>query len=248
MGQNRLTGIAVFLSMAGLALVGWWWWTYTGLYRLIAELQLQWWGSYDLQLTFVVTAVPVVALPMLVLGVVLGRTEVAARSVPAWSVRQLRDLGIVVLGLGLVGYGGWTWAGASGLDEPAPVELATVLAGKAPAWVTVVDATWVVDAAVSLEANGSERTYHPVVAATANAPYAVFARGPGSGPVTGMLSPGGLPGAVRAVYERDGVITPAHWLVDTRDSPGRRRDAGGFFALAGVILAVGAGVSFLWKR
>jgi hypothetical protein len=34
------------LLLAGLALAGYWWFTYSGLYRLLAELQLGWWRKY----------------------------------------------------------------------------------------------------------------------------------------------------------------------------------------------------------
>src|SRR4051812_35742582 len=75
-GFDRLAAVAAGLT--GAALVGYWAWRYEGLYRWLAERQLNWFGSYEVQITFLlalgIVEAPIFATVALVRK--LGRTAV----------------------------------------------------------------------------------------------------------------------------------------------------------------------------
>ena len=64
-GPRQIAG-AMLMCICG-ALAGYWWWSYSGPFRWIAERQLQWFGSYEESITFVLTAAIAFA-PLLVVG------------------------------------------------------------------------------------------------------------------------------------------------------------------------------------
>ena len=73
------------VALPFLALAAYWWWTYSGLYRWLAEWQIARWGRYGLAATFLFTfllpALPVV----LVLRVVYRRSASDEASPASWA-------------------------------------------------------------------------------------------------------------------------------------------------------------------
>jgi hypothetical protein len=232
-----------------LGLTGWWAWTYTGLYRLIAEAQLSVFGQYYMDLTLVLTAAGTLLPPIGLVVTVFGRgSPGSSPRGPAWLERSPRAVGIAAVGFGLMVVGGWNLFSVAGLDEPVPTELAAVAAGGASSWVHLRGGVPVWDDALSMEDNHVEDVYVPLVTEGGGPPYVVFAKGEAlEAEFDGMVTAGGLPGLIRTEYERAGVIADEHWLVDTRDGPSRRRGMGWAFIILGSVAALGGGVYLFFR-
>src|SRR5437763_12762643 len=84
-GPRQIAGAMLMCICGGLA--GYWWWSYSGPFRWIAERQLQWFGSYAESITFVVTAAVAFA-PLLVVGAAVKKLGFAAPAKPRGEAAQ----------------------------------------------------------------------------------------------------------------------------------------------------------------
>ena len=65
-----ITAVQAFPSLLILAVLAYWWYTYSGPYRWLAELQLHFFGSFDIVITLLATVALLLA-PMTLLGILI---------------------------------------------------------------------------------------------------------------------------------------------------------------------------------
>ena len=65
-----ITAVRAFPSLLILAVLAYWWYTYSGPYRWLAELQLHFFGSFDIVITLLATVALLLA-PMTLLGILI---------------------------------------------------------------------------------------------------------------------------------------------------------------------------------
>ena len=70
--RNRagITAVRAFPSLLILVVLAYWWYTYSGPYRWLAELQLHLFGSFDVVITLIVT-LALLLIPMTLLGILI---------------------------------------------------------------------------------------------------------------------------------------------------------------------------------
>jgi hypothetical protein len=212
-------------SAACLAYVCYGWWTYTGLYRLLAEWQLSMFDEYELKATFV-GALAVLVLPAVILAKRLGLREPAPSSA---SPERIMLIAFVAMAAGA------GWYVYSTLTEQVTIEAFRAFdlsKSNAPPSDRVV-MTGIAHPEYQVDFGSPRRPDHyvPVTAAdwTRGDPLIYFVRiragddplSEGGGqtpfPLTrgGTLVTGGLPGPVVELYRRDGVaLAPAPVLLD----------------------------------
>jgi hypothetical protein len=74
--RQKMTPIGIVLLVLGGGLTGYWAWTYTGIYRWLAELQLKMMHSYEVQITFILTLTIVLG-PLFLISEVIRRSTAA---------------------------------------------------------------------------------------------------------------------------------------------------------------------------
>jgi hypothetical protein len=222
----------------GLLLALFWWWTYTGPYRWLTELQLRLFDAYfpfyTWAVVFVLTGVAgsLVAF-LLLLPLALTRRPVAeaddraaAARVDAWMrAHRLRMFGLLV---GVVGAVGGAFLLAVGLTagKLTAVSAAALEAGQDPGsrWLQVQGRPRAEDDLVMEDPGGGpmeQDHYLPLVSEQwrQGQPVAVYLKASGprfvevkgrlrGGTYEGLAWPSGLPGPVRVEFEKRG-LTPA---------------------------------------
>jgi hypothetical protein len=257
--------IRVALMAGVVALTAYWWASYSGLYRWLAEWQLARSGSYEVQLTGVVTLLALLV-PALVIIAIIGAgregergqahadglvaAEKARRErTNAWLREHRRRLTFLLAGVALTGVGAFTIG--SGLLAGERVQLdAAALEGGGAAPGRYVDLTGRIlaaDAVAVSSSHGRDTVYLPVVSAP-GAPVRVYLKTPlawvrshrreiASGRYEGLLDPQGLPGvAVTAFTQRGHPPAESYWVLEHLETPARKIAAGRFTLLLGLAM------------
>jgi hypothetical protein len=276
--QQRVRAIPLWLRivlpLAGIlpmmALGGYWWWSYTGLYRWLAELELGWFGAYYPGYTGVVELAVCLllgAVPGGLLLFALVKLEVFPvdpANPPDVAAQDARTLGWLdthiwrVFGLAggiaaLIGGSILTWSGltAGALTTP---DLAALEAGTAPPSRYVeVQGRLLWDRTLTHGPRGTVQPigYVPLVSQgwQAGRPVVIYVRvnnpqdpALAGGPLTGTLSQDGLPGPVRTQFEEQGPPpTAPHYLLEVGNRPARNIDNGlGLLGVGGGLIAITA--------
>jgi len=261
LGPRQIAG-GVLICICG-ALAGYWWWSYSGPFRWLAERQLQWFGAYEESITFVLTAAIAIA-PVVLAGVAIKKLGFAAPTPPQdqaaqppqhvkWGPFALCGF-FVVIGLVVGGIGISEYYRARRESSSTAFSLNEIEAGKK------VDRVWVevqgrplFDVAGSMSSSSSETIYLPVVSENwkKGQPISVYLEvsehemdatlKAASGKYQGMVSVGGLPGMVREDFKRRGLMpAEGYIMIDYHRTPANKL-SGAYFLLitAGVICLIG---------
>ena len=251
MTPKQIAG-GILMCLCG-ALAGYWWWSYSGPFRWIAERQLQWFGSYEESITFILTAAVAFA-PLLVVGWAVKKLGFAAPAKPqtqpgesSWGMKWghyavsgfFLLIGLIVGGIGVSEY-----VRATRESRSTPFTLIDIEAGKK------VDRLWVevegkplLDLAGGMNSSGGERAYVPVVSENwkRGQPIWVYLevaehqmdatlKAP-RGKYQGMVSLGGLPGMVREDFKRRGLMpAEGYVMIDYQEGP-EKKLGGAYFLL-----------------
>jgi hypothetical protein len=262
--------IALLGALPGLALGGYWWWSYSGLYRWLAEMQIDWFGAYlpgatgMVEIALCVAAGFLPAALLLFVLVQLGVFPVDPENLPdvaAQDVRTNRWLnthywrvaGVAAGIVMLVGGALLTTAGlrAGALSKP---DLAVLETGAAPASRYVrVSGRLLREKALqqSMRNSPGGTLFVPLVCPgwQAGRPAALYVRvvDPKDPRLAedvfqGTLAENGLPGPIRTVFEQSGPRpTSPHYVLELGNRPSRDIDNGlGLLGVGGALLALTA--------
>lgn len=279
MPRAPITAIPLVLRLAaigvGLGVPIYWWFTYSGLYRWLAEVQIGWFDGYYAILTGVLS-IALFFLPLVALLIPLSNlferppTPQEARAAQEQAVSKAVDqalitdawlqrnfgwllLGILVVGLG--GTGAWFQVRVLMIGEKAPLDLAALEAGTTP------QSTWVeFDArpswfeGLSVKGKHTTRVYAPV-RSSAGRPAAllveVFERKVNRGRTawTGLLTrrPPGL--VATAIAKRPERFNPEPWVLEVDATPESvQQIATVMFGTAGMFLGIGLIIGLVRRR
>jgi hypothetical protein len=252
-----------WLYLAGcLALVGYEWYSYSGLFRLAAEWQIDTFGSYSIKLTAVLLVVVVMipgAVVAKLLGVELKGLQPRAQAVDA---RLVLAAGLVLAAAGA----GAGWYGYGKATEKVAFEAFDLSNGKVPSsnhvvMTGVAHPEYLVEFQTKGSGSASVDRYFPITAANwrpgnplvyfmktnitaymppeGGKPFEISRRTPPFRVTTqqSVLIENGLPGPVAEVYRKNNVaLAPAPVVLD---HPGA--DAAPYFGAAAV-----GGVGGIW--
>jgi hypothetical protein len=233
------------ISIPPLVLTAWWWFTYSGPYRWLAEWQIRKWGMFYQAMTFLVVAgVPVVLAALLIhLGCWLTgfhfdpqRTQESAERWRTWHAERRYRIGLLCVGLVVVvlgGHGYYVGKTAGALSRMNVAELEKDLPPSS-GWLEL-RGNLLHDRAAHWKIEDKNRTevYVPLVsdAWEPGQPVAVIilARDKraedrlfenDTAPVDGLVEPLGLPGHVRTTLEDNGVrLVDNPILIEYRANP-----------------------------
>lgn len=156
--QALPNGLRILALVVGLGLPIYWWITYSGLYRWLAEVQIGWFDGYYAILTGLLTIVGVLCPAVLLLVPVAKLLEPAPRPGPpdrvektppspaeqarisdAWIQRNIGWIFLGILLVGLVGTGIYFQIRALSFGEKTRIDLASLERGEAPAsdWIEI---------------------------------------------------------------------------------------------------------------
>ena len=170
----------VLLALGG-GLTAYWGWTYTGIYRWIAELQLRMMHEYEVQITFILTLFIVLG-PLFFVSEVIRRFNLARKGQDAGNfgatttaddrpsplMMALTTGGIIgVVGLGFAAVGGYQYHQGMTAGNIAHVDVSAYESGHAPAALYVsVTGQSIRDATEGLkDDNTGTKYYIPLVSA-----------------------------------------------------------------------------------
>jgi hypothetical protein len=260
-----IRGLAI---VGSLGLAGYWWATYSGLYRWLAELQIAWFDGYELILTGVLCCLFTVLPTMLVLVVIsrrlpppADRPSMSAAEVEAWIQGHYGRIVVGALSVGLLGVGLFQLVAYARLGELTDFDVAAVEEGAAPQSRYVrLDGAPEWSQAVGVEGEHDVTFYVPLRSAP-RAPVAVVLEVAESqlkyGGVNrsqrhfeGTLS-SNLTGLARTVLVKKGVkFAEPLWVLDAGHSPRETRDMGAAFTTMGGIgsLLLAAWIAFRRRR
>jgi hypothetical protein len=235
--------VAIVLCLAGAALTGYWAYRYEGVYRWLAELQLRWWGSYEVQITFLLT-LAIVALPPAGIAFLIRRFVQPSDSKPNVDPAPFRPDEPVREPLWLKVFGFPMVCGIIGIALGAPgvyflhrgnsagaiteVAAADFDAGRIPTakWVAV-SGDALMDAALSVTESHTTKYYVPVISEDYDPKHGIslyleahpqkiddaVRRVAGAGRFEGMLTMSELPGMVRVEFEKKKLAPAANYHV-----------------------------------
>lgn len=225
-----LSLVVVLAALSLITLGAYWWYTYSGLYRWLAELQIQLIGAYYPTYTGIFTIVllflPFVGLTVLVHKAFGFEPLDSVESAPpgqadAWLRQNSLSLGLFVMGVVFVGIGLYNLVAGWTAGKRTPVALAELEAGALPPtrWV-LLDGTLVHDRALMQgeQHGGRDEKGRPL--GTYFIPVVAHGRDPAQAtvflkihtrrldelkmPLEGTLVPSGLPGPIRVAFEERG--------------------------------------------
>ncbi len=260
--MRAIPGPIRFGVVAGaLGLAGYWWATYSGLYRWLAELQIGWFEGYDLILTGVLTILFTLVPPVVLLGALAARLP-APKEGPRWDSDAIEawiraNQGLLVAGLigvGLLGFGVVQLARSALYGSLTTVELASLEKGEPPPsrFVELEGAPlWGMSVGVEGE---HQVTWFTPLQSKPTGPVALLlevdARQLEFGSVNraqkaykGTLSTS-VSGLARTALTTKGVpLAEPTWVLDVGHSPGETRSMGFAFSAMG---AVSVAVFYAW--
>lgn len=243
---------------APVLLCAYWGLTYSGLYRLLAELQLSLFGAYMMVLTGAFTLL-VCILPGAMIVQLLGAYYEANADIGSLP-QQHRSLDLsaqlnnaprrivaLIAGAALALFGVYQLVVGALAGEELTIPLATLARGDDPpsSWVRVEGAYLRMDEAISFDDDRRERIFVPVDTGSPRAALFVelstYERDGNtielfSGTLPGMLYEDGLPGLVREEFARRGALADRYWLLDYRDSPASHFGMGSIFIAVGLAM------------
>jgi hypothetical protein len=179
--KMSVPGFAALLVAAALS--GYWGWTYTGLYKWLADWQLEHGGQYEVELTWVFTFL-ILAVPFYLVTEVVRRVAARTRGAGAPDAQSpegaaaqgkgislnhgwLTGATIAVVGLGFVVAGGYQYHQATGAGAIAHVDAADYESARPPtaAYISVTGFS-VREAARGIKSTDSDSKYFiPLVSA-----------------------------------------------------------------------------------
>jgi hypothetical protein len=257
------------------ALAGYFWLTYSGPYRWLAEWQMGVFGAYYAFYTWLGTML-LLFLPTLlafqvprklgvVSSVVTTPEEVQAHNherAARWNQRR-QPFVVLVLGGTFLFLGGRDYIKAQRGRELQHLSAAALEAGKKPSstWLEVADGALVWDASIEWTDDKSKVTYVPMLSSawSEGGPIGVLLKLNGGelkkaqGDVhafKGESDDLGLPGPVRAAYADAGLSVANALVLHVGQTPSEDEASGRIFALLGLaIFAVGLGLAVRqWRR
>ncbi len=257
------------LAIAGtLGLAGYWWATYSGLYRWLAELQIAWFDGYELILTGILTCLLAVVPTMIVLVAISRRLppptdspRMSAAEVESWIQGHSGRLVAGGISVGLLGFGLFQSVACARLGDLTDFDVAAVERGAAPQSRYVrLDGTPEWARAVGVEGEHDVSFYVPLRSGP-RAPVALVLE------VTqNQLDSGGanrsqrhfegtlssnLTGLARTVMVKKGVkLAEPLWVLDVGHNPRQTRDmAAAFTTMGGIgLLLLAAWMAFRRRR
>ena len=238
-----------------------WGLTYSGLYRLLAELQLSIFGAYMMVLTGAFTLVLCIlpsALAVQLLGAyyeanadIGARPRVQQSIDPSALINQApRRVVAMMAGAALALFGVYQLVVGALAGEETTIPLSMLARGEDPpsSWVRVEGAFLRLDEAITFDDDRRERIFVPVDTGSPRAALFVelssYERDGNSielmsGTLPGMLYEDGLPGLVREEFTRRGALADRYWLLDYRDTPSSH------FGMGSIFIVVGLSMMFL---
>jgi len=261
--RQQLSRPVLLLTLLGVSITFYFMFTYTGPFQWLAELQLKWAGEYEEKLTFLFTALLVMAvlgLPLLLikkLGIANPTTTDAAgnqkpSTISAWFSEFL-VIGLVGLGFAIAGVRAYYIAGHAG--PSTAIDVKDLETGQKPASLFVtVHGIAIPKASVEFGESTSRDQFIPVISGE-NDPEQTGAhlflkmRSTESIPATGhdeadypgFLTPADLPGPVRVIMEKQGVLKSAdYYVLELNVTPEKKMaDAKIMFYVGAGLVAVG---------
>jgi hypothetical protein len=244
------------------------WLTYTGVYRWIAEAQLALMQSFEMHITFIFTILAYaiffgIAARIMVSAKILPRAtpEEAAKVLeanakmhhgrfsPLMIIIMLLPLTIVGLICGI--YSKW----AASIKSPTIVTMAEIDGGNKPrgTWLEVTG--YITDSHLQYGDQYKPDYYTPLITPSwdPSKPLVVMieskeALRPGLITLKGMRWPLGVPGPVRAIFERNGVNADDAILIQTPDGPQDWVFPGNFLTIGAGLGMAACGAAFFFGR
>ena len=255
--RRKMKPAGIVLLALGSGLTGYWAWTYTGIYRWLAELQLRMMHEYEVQLTFVITLMIVLG-PLFLVSEVIRRFVLAragkdsGESGAAASVIATNDrpsplmMGLTaggtvgLVGLGFAVVGGYQYHQGMTAGNIVHVDVSAYETGQAPAAMYVsVTGQSIHDATEGVkDTSASTKYYMPLVSADwdSSKPVGLFLETTAANMMDSNAVQRGQP---------DGKTLPEVWvgMIDTDGLPGlvrtRFEDDHAVLAPGYVVLSVG---------
>jgi hypothetical protein len=268
--------IRVGLMLVVFGLTAYWWATYSGLYRLLAEWQLARSGAYGVELTGAFTALALLV-PALVIIAIIGASREGERGqthsdrlvaedkarrdrINAW-IREHRRR-VTALAGGAVGAVWGAGMIASGLlaGPRVPLDVAALEAGATPPgrYVELTGRILPAQAVAVSTSRGGEMLFVPVVSAP-GAPVRVYLktsvdwarshrRDIASRRYQGLFDARALPGvAVTSFTDRGQPPAESYWVLNVHNTPAKQINDGGIMVVLGLVIAGVAALVWLMK-
>ena len=248
-------------GIASFALSLFFWWSYSGPYRLIADLQSKLWGVNLINVSLLLSSALLYA-PLHFLVSSVERRVGVQRPPLTWKrLKALVDFFFEqtpgrVAGVGLIVFavGGWLWSVDVTSGPLTTFTVAQAERGERPAsrYVRLPDAKVQLDSELSYKRDGTLEHYYPAVSGSAMPEqFRVFVRLDGKdaasppAEIVGELTFDGLPGPLRAHLADQNLLAPDYFVVRHGRNPGKEaRVAGGMAGLGALLFAAG----LLWAR
>lgn len=254
----------MFYGIAGivsLLLSLYFWWSHSGLYRLVADLQSSLWGVDIINISLLVSwAVSYAPLHFLVRRV---ERRYGVRRDPLTWRRLVRLVDFFyeerpgkVAGVGLIVFvvGAWLWGSSATSGPLTTLSVAKAEQGEPPRsrYVRLTDAEIHIDSALSYKRGRSVEHYYPVTSKQGGSDRVrVFVRldGPDAASppeeIIGELEFDGLPGPLRVHVEEKNLLAPNYFVVRHRRDPASSASAAAAAAGFGALLFA---TGILWWR
>jgi hypothetical protein len=264
------------LMVVVFGLTAYWWATYSGLYRLLAEWQLARSASYEVELTGAFTALALLV-PALVIIVILGASREGERGaahsdrlaaedkarrdrINGWMREHRRRVTALAAGTAATVWGAAMIASGLLAGARVPLDLAALERGAAPPgrYVELTGRVLAAEAVGVSTSRSSEMLFLPVVSGQ-GAPVRVYLktsvswarshrREIAASHYQGLLEARALPGvAVTSFTERGRPPADSYWVLDVQKTPATQIEHGRIMMLIGVVLA-GAGALVWWIK
>jgi hypothetical protein len=245
------------------------WLTYVGVYRWVAEAQLALMNQFELHITFILTILVYMAFfglaaRLMVSLKILPRAtpEEAAKVLEAnarMSMHRLSPTMLIwmILPWAIVGLiCGIYSKHAASIKAPTVVTMAEIDGGKVPrgTWLEVTGGIYP-DSYIQYGDQYKPDYYTPLITPSwdPTKPLVVMIESkeqlkPGQVTLKGMRWPLGVPGPVRAIFERNGVNADDAILLEVPDTPRDWDLPGNFFTIGGGLGLAGCGAAFFFGR
>ena len=278
--QTRIQAIPAYiripLIMPSMLLPLYWWYTYSGLYRYLAEIQLQQSGEYEETLTGLLCVLALLLPAAGVMALLLrysrwgeagGASVGRAQQLSVWMQEHSTLSTAMLLAPIFLGLGGYSLIKGTLAGPLTQVSIAALEHGQPPpsAYVNIEGNLLVPQmVGVSETRSGSTVTkvYIPVVSPgwEPDAEVVVllytneklldkYAADLLSGHYIGVLSANDLPGLAREELGKMGVkLASTYWVLDYRETPENILQFGWVFGLSGLVVGLLTAVVFFLQR
>jgi hypothetical protein len=248
-------------GVASLALSLFFWWSYSGPYRLIADLQSWLWGVNVINISLILSWAALYT-PLHILVARVERRFGVKREPLGWKrlvalfnfFFEQRPGQVAGIGLIIFCVGGWFWGNSATTGPLTTLSVAEAERGTRPQsrYVRLTDAKILTESELSYKRNSSIEHYYPVTSKQGDASQIrVFVRLDGSDAtsppeeIIGELEFDGLPGPLRVHVADKGLLAPDYFVVRHRRDPASESSfAAKMAAVGAVVFAAG----LLWAR